>query len=115
MWMPDGEARECGFAVIALGKLGGKELNYSSDIDLMFVYTANGETDGAEPHHQQGILQEGRQPVYRTAFHLHAPRASATAWICGCGRTGGCGEVCISLDGARHYYQTRAAIGRCRC
>jgi len=26
-----------GFAVIALGKLGGKELNYSSDIDLIFV------------------------------------------------------------------------------
>src|ERR1022692_736542 len=27
----------CGFSVISLGKLGGKELNYSSDIDLMFV------------------------------------------------------------------------------
>ena len=27
------------FSVIALGKLGGKELNYSSDIDLMFVYS----------------------------------------------------------------------------
>jgi glutamate-ammonia-ligase adenylyltransferase len=26
-----------GFAVIAMGKLGGKELNYSSDIDLLFV------------------------------------------------------------------------------
>src|SRR5579863_6559592 len=33
---PDGS--ESHFAVIALGKLGGKELNYSSDIDLMFVY-----------------------------------------------------------------------------
>ena len=27
-----------GFAVIALGKLGGHELNYSSDIDLIFLY-----------------------------------------------------------------------------
>ncbi len=27
-----------GFAVIGLGKLGGKELNYSSDIDIMYVY-----------------------------------------------------------------------------
>src|ERR1019366_6173519 len=36
----------CGFSVISLGKLGGKELNYSSDIDLMFVYGGNGETDG---------------------------------------------------------------------
>ena len=32
--------------MISLGKLGGKELNYSSDIDLMFVYGGNGETDG---------------------------------------------------------------------
>src|SRR5688572_31156907 len=36
-------------SVISLGKLGGEELNYSSDIDLMFVYAANGETDGAAP------------------------------------------------------------------
>ena len=36
----------CGFSVISLGKLGGQELNYSSDIDLMFVYGGNGETDG---------------------------------------------------------------------
>src|SRR5262249_39242132 len=26
------------FAILALGKLGGKELNYSSDVDLMFIY-----------------------------------------------------------------------------
>jgi len=34
-------------AVIALGKLGGRELNYSSDIDLVFVFgdTAGGEAD----------------------------------------------------------------------
>jgi glutamate-ammonia-ligase adenylyltransferase len=29
-----------------MGKLGGEELNYSSDIDLMFVYGADGETAG---------------------------------------------------------------------
>ena len=34
--------------MIALGKLGGQELNYSSDIDLMFVYSANGETTGPD-------------------------------------------------------------------
>ena len=33
-------------AVMAFGKLGGEELNYSSDIDLMFVYDADGETTG---------------------------------------------------------------------
>jgi len=31
----------CGFAVLALGKLGGEELNYSSDIDLVFVTSTN--------------------------------------------------------------------------
>ncbi|MBX3562867.1 MAG: bifunctional [glutamine synthetase] adenylyltransferase/[glutamine synthetase]-adenylyl-L-tyrosine phosphorylase [Sphingomonas sp.] len=33
---PDGSPS--GFAVIALGKLGGRELNYSSDVDLIYVY-----------------------------------------------------------------------------
>ncbi len=31
-------ARGCGLAVLALGKLGGCELNYSSDVDLIFLY-----------------------------------------------------------------------------
>lgn len=34
------------FTVLALGKLGGEELNYSSDIDLLFVYDEEGRTDG---------------------------------------------------------------------
>lgn len=32
------EAKSDGFAAIALGKLGSRELNYSSDIDLIFLY-----------------------------------------------------------------------------
>ncbi len=31
---------------VAFGKLGGEELNYSSDIDLMFVYDEDGQTTG---------------------------------------------------------------------
>ena len=34
--------------VIAMGKLGGGELNVSSDIDLIFVYPEDGETDGPQ-------------------------------------------------------------------
>ncbi|MEW6108429.1 MAG: bifunctional [glutamate--ammonia ligase]-adenylyl-L-tyrosine phosphorylase/[glutamate--ammonia-ligase] adenylyltransferase [Nitrospirota bacterium] len=35
------------FSVISLGKLGGEELNFSSDVDLIFVYgTEAGETSG---------------------------------------------------------------------
>src|SRR4030095_15199221 len=41
---PDGS--DSGVAVIGMGKLGGDELNYSSDIDLMFVYGADGEPSG---------------------------------------------------------------------
>ncbi len=45
----DGTARTAGFAVIAMGKLGGRELNFSSDVDLMYVYSADGETEGTAP------------------------------------------------------------------
>ena len=41
---PDGA--RTGLAVIGMGKLGGDELNYSSDIDLIFVYGEDGETTG---------------------------------------------------------------------
>ncbi|MBL8180482.1 MAG: hypothetical protein JNL64_02595 [Blastocatellia bacterium] len=34
------------FVIVALGKLGSRELNYSSDIDLLFIYSAEGETAG---------------------------------------------------------------------
>jgi [glutamine synthetase] adenylyltransferase / [glutamine synthetase]-adenylyl-L-tyrosine phosphorylase len=34
-------------SVVALGKLGSRELNYSSDIDLLFLYSDDGETSGA--------------------------------------------------------------------
>jgi glutamate-ammonia-ligase adenylyltransferase len=42
----DGTMTPAGFAIIAMGKLGGGELNFSSDVDLMYVYTADGETEG---------------------------------------------------------------------
>jgi glutamate-ammonia-ligase adenylyltransferase len=43
----DNEKEEVEFAVIGLGKLGGKELNFSSDIDIIFVYdTEKGKTEG---------------------------------------------------------------------
>lgn len=35
------------FCVVALGKLGSLELNYSSDIDLFFLYSDEGETSGS--------------------------------------------------------------------
>jgi glutamate-ammonia-ligase adenylyltransferase len=35
--------------VLGMGKLGGRELNFSSDIDLIFCHTDSGETDGERP------------------------------------------------------------------
>ena len=35
---PDGRERAGRFCVLGLGKLGGEELNYSSDVDLVYVY-----------------------------------------------------------------------------
>ncbi len=40
---------EARLAVMGLGKLGGAALGYASDIELLFVYSDNGQTDGPEP------------------------------------------------------------------
>jgi glutamate-ammonia-ligase adenylyltransferase len=48
----DGVTREAEFAIVAYGKLGGLELSYSSDLDLVFLHDSGGEdqvTDGARP------------------------------------------------------------------
>ncbi len=37
------------FWIVGMGKLGARELNVSSDIDLVYVYEADGQTDGAKP------------------------------------------------------------------
>ena len=47
----DGELQAAGFAVVAYGKLGGIELGYGSDLDLVFLHDSRGEdqyTDGAK-------------------------------------------------------------------
>lgn len=47
----DGSSCNTDFAIIAYGKLGGIELGYASDLDLVFVHTADPElsTDGEKP------------------------------------------------------------------
>jgi glutamate-ammonia-ligase adenylyltransferase len=41
-----GRQRPSDVCIVSLGKLGSKELNYSSDIDLLFIYSAEGSTTG---------------------------------------------------------------------
>ncbi|HEY6942818.1 bifunctional [glutamate--ammonia ligase]-adenylyl-L-tyrosine phosphorylase/[glutamate--ammonia-ligase] adenylyltransferase, partial [Dokdonella sp.] len=43
----DADARVQRMVVLGLGKLGGGELNFSSDIDLVFAFAEHGESDGA--------------------------------------------------------------------
>ncbi len=42
----DGDSPGCDFAVIGMGKLGARELNYSSDIDLIFLHDGDAEETG---------------------------------------------------------------------
>ncbi|HID05975.1 MAG TPA: hypothetical protein EYP10_02385, partial [Armatimonadetes bacterium] len=68
---------ECGFLILALGKLGGQELNYSSDVDLMFIYDPDAlavhlsDTDGRrlrwhEPHK---AVQDVAERIARALVH----------------------------------------------
>jgi len=48
----DGVSRKVAFAIIAYGKLGGFELGYGSDLDLVFIHDGSGTkqvTDGSRP------------------------------------------------------------------
>ncbi|MDY0271985.1 MAG: bifunctional [glutamate--ammonia ligase]-adenylyl-L-tyrosine phosphorylase/[glutamate--ammonia-ligase] adenylyltransferase [Advenella sp.] len=52
--------------ILGMGKLGGKELNVSSDIDLIMLYAQEGETTGRRPlsHHEfYGRLTQRMMPV----------------------------------------------------
>ncbi|PYS86784.1 MAG: hypothetical protein DMF62_14610 [Acidobacteria bacterium] len=42
-----GRLRPARLCIVSLGKLGSKELNYSSDIDILFIYSKEGKTSGA--------------------------------------------------------------------
>jgi glutamate-ammonia-ligase adenylyltransferase len=41
---PAGKQRPCEMAVLAMGKFGGGEMNYRSDLDIVFLYEADGQT-----------------------------------------------------------------------
>ena len=80
-----------GFAVIAMGKLGGQELNYSSDIDLLFVAEANAENYRRMGERLIDALSRstGEGFLYRVDMRLRP-------W----GRSG---ALISSLDGYRSY------------
>ena len=80
--------------VLGFGKLGGEELNYSSDIDLMFIYDAEGETRGRRANFGNAefyarVVPEfvrllsahtDRGQVYRVDLRLPARRTAQAPW-----------------------------------
>ncbi len=84
-------------SVIALGKLGGRELNYSSDIDLLFVFEGENLDYFRQFVNQftsllSSYTSEGQ--CYRIDLRLRPE--------------GRLGEVAISLESAMQYYRHRA-------
>ena len=63
--------------VLGMGKLGGGELNFSSDVDLIFCYAAPGETDGRDPLPNEQYYEKLVQLVTR---YLAQPTADGFAY-----------------------------------
>ena len=54
--------------ILGMGKLGGRELNYSSDIDLIFLFPEQGETNGASPmDNSEFFLRLGQRIIQHLA------------------------------------------------
>ena len=56
------DGRPLEMTILGMGKLGGGELNFSSDIDLVFLFPEHGETDGARPlEHEEYYTRASRR------------------------------------------------------
>jgi glutamate-ammonia-ligase adenylyltransferase len=51
----DAQGEKQRLMVVGMGKLGGRELNVSSDIDLVFVYPSEGQTDAIDASGKPGL------------------------------------------------------------
>nr|PZN01954.1 MAG: hypothetical protein DIU74_08980 [Pseudomonadota bacterium] len=69
---PLAEGRVQPLLVVGMGKLGGGELNVSSDIDLVFLYPGEGETDGERPLANQEFFVRLGQRIIRTLSEVTA-------------------------------------------
>ena len=52
------DGSECEWAVLALGKFGGSDMGFGSDLELIFVYEAEGTTDGPVPTRNSTYFNE---------------------------------------------------------
>ncbi|MDQ4144769.1 MAG: bifunctional [glutamine synthetase] adenylyltransferase/[glutamine synthetase]-adenylyl-L-tyrosine phosphorylase [Actinomycetota bacterium] len=81
------------FAVIGMGKLGGRELNYASDVDVMFVH--EGDVLGAEKEAERLLRSIGDVTPEGQAFRVDA----------GLRPEGKAGALSRSVDAYVEYYE----------
>jgi glutamate-ammonia-ligase adenylyltransferase len=89
-------------ALLALGKLGGRELNFSSDVDLLFVYEGASDTDELERNHEVATL------IRHFKKNLENPTAEGFAYRVDLDLRpeGSTGVLANSVSAALDYYET---------
>ncbi len=107
--------RPCRFAILALGKLGGREMNYHSDLDLMMVYEGDGRTE--PPPHATRFDRFEPTDNYHFFTELAQHIIKATSYLGPMGRlyqidmrlrpTGKSGSLVIPLTEFRRYFITQ--------
>src|SRR5262249_13813637 len=98
-----------GLAVLAMGKLGGEELNYHSDLDLIFVYDAGDPTwwrDRIAPH------EFFTRVAQRTMSVLQTPTREGVAYRIDTRLrpSGNQGPLVSSLEGFDAYHRSSAQL-----
>ncbi|MGQ0531013.1 MAG: bifunctional [glutamate--ammonia ligase]-adenylyl-L-tyrosine phosphorylase/[glutamate--ammonia-ligase] adenylyltransferase, partial [Panacagrimonas sp.] len=90
--------------VLGMGKLGGGELNFSSDIDLIFLHSADGMTDGDKAVENEQFFVRLAQDVGKI---LATPTEHGFVFRVDTMLRpfGSAGPMSISFDAAEDYYQ----------
>ncbi|QDU54476.1 bifunctional [glutamate--ammonia ligase]-adenylyl-L-tyrosine phosphorylase/[glutamate--ammonia-ligase] adenylyltransferase [Aeoliella mucimassa] len=106
MGVPMFQGRPAGFVVLALGKLGGLELNYSSDIDLILISEGDGNTDGRRQVTNQEFFERLTRDMVKL---LTEPTDLGTTYRVDLRLRpeGSRGTACITYDRARAYYDIK--------
>ncbi len=99
----DEQGKEVPFVVFAMGKLGGKELNLSSDIDLLFIYGAAGDTDGPLSLDNGSYFQRLGQWLIRALAELRAEGFVFRVDM-RLRPFGDAGPLCVTAEALEQYY-----------
>jgi glutamate-ammonia-ligase adenylyltransferase len=95
--------------ILSLGKLGGQELNYSSDVDLIFLYDHDGQTGGGSAGQISNLEYFVRlaQAILKMLTET-TPEGAVFRIDLRLRPEGQQGDLAVSLAHALEYYRTRA-------